>query len=567
MWKLLLLFVVLTPGILFTVPVKKGFRGVSPTILVAAVHALIFVVIVNLFRVSEGFQTTNPLWFLTPWIPIGCIVGFRPSDDGRSCVPDPECPPGTTRNQYGICQGRLIIDCAPGYRQSGDTCVPDPEYLRLNVGNPPPGVSDPYKFVTSETTISCARGYRQSGDTCVPDPEYLRLNVPKPPPGESDIVHGDPRCPPGTMWEQDTCVPYPNDPRLNDNRPPSGVSNERYDIPGIISRINNLIFSLENKSSTVKNTQNKARNSLVYDTRRLHDLQAELNSIQMAISNATAATRDNIANLENQRLAVSSANDKIIAAQRALELDKQQRSLLAGSEQTLNAKLADAMRLLSMDSSKINEDKRYVDLLSGSVKEATIKQSLLVKNRELLLRGSNKGAVANSTNALTEVTNQLRQLIVQLNAGNSRVANDIIMQRLHTLSLSQIKTSLTEINLSIIKTNDAIEIDMRNLETSNNALNVLKNRIAEMQAYLSANTNQNYSLNSRANSINREISDGSSRIASNQKIISDIDSSIAIYQRGIIDARDKLVEAENARRTNSMDVFGYILKWLNTVSG
>lgn len=58
MWKLILLFVVLTPGIAFTAPIKKGFRGVSPTLLVAAIHALIFVVILNFFRVSEGYQDT-----------------------------------------------------------------------------------------------------------------------------------------------------------------------------------------------------------------------------------------------------------------------------------------------------------------------------------------------------------------------------------------------------------------------------------------------------------------------------------------------------------------------------
>ena len=58
MWKLILLFVALTPGIAFTAPVKKAFRGVSPKVLIAAVHALIFIVILNFFRVSEGYQNT-----------------------------------------------------------------------------------------------------------------------------------------------------------------------------------------------------------------------------------------------------------------------------------------------------------------------------------------------------------------------------------------------------------------------------------------------------------------------------------------------------------------------------
>ena len=59
MWTIILLFICLTPGIVFRAPVKKPFQGVSPKILVAVIHALIFVVILNFFKMEEPFQTTG----------------------------------------------------------------------------------------------------------------------------------------------------------------------------------------------------------------------------------------------------------------------------------------------------------------------------------------------------------------------------------------------------------------------------------------------------------------------------------------------------------------------------
>ena len=52
MWKLILLFVVLTPGILFTVP-----RIGKTKLLAVCVHALIFVVLSQWLQISEGFSS------------------------------------------------------------------------------------------------------------------------------------------------------------------------------------------------------------------------------------------------------------------------------------------------------------------------------------------------------------------------------------------------------------------------------------------------------------------------------------------------------------------------------
>jgi hypothetical protein len=57
LWKIVLLFVVLTPGILLTIPPigKKIFGSGKSNFTAACVHAVIFVVLLNLFNV-EGFQ-------------------------------------------------------------------------------------------------------------------------------------------------------------------------------------------------------------------------------------------------------------------------------------------------------------------------------------------------------------------------------------------------------------------------------------------------------------------------------------------------------------------------------
>jgi len=53
MWKLILLFIVLSPGVLFTLP-SKGKK-----LVIACVHAAIFVLIARWLGVSEGFQSIS----------------------------------------------------------------------------------------------------------------------------------------------------------------------------------------------------------------------------------------------------------------------------------------------------------------------------------------------------------------------------------------------------------------------------------------------------------------------------------------------------------------------------
>ena len=68
MWKVILLFVLLSPGVLFTLPPvgKKIWMSGKMSVLSVFVHALLFVLAMRFLKVSEGFQQTGILGTRTP---------------------------------------------------------------------------------------------------------------------------------------------------------------------------------------------------------------------------------------------------------------------------------------------------------------------------------------------------------------------------------------------------------------------------------------------------------------------------------------------------------------------
>lgn len=68
MWKVILLFVLLSPGVLFTLPPvgKKIWMSGKMSVLSVCVHAILFVLAMRFLKVSEGFQQTGILGTRTP---------------------------------------------------------------------------------------------------------------------------------------------------------------------------------------------------------------------------------------------------------------------------------------------------------------------------------------------------------------------------------------------------------------------------------------------------------------------------------------------------------------------
>jgi hypothetical protein len=133
------LFVVLLPGVLFTIPMS----GAKSKVICALVHGVIFAVLLHLFKVRDGFQsptlrgqqdyTANTL--LTPNIS-ACIA-----EPGKYCKPVlTTCPAGyrcaggegATSATAVICESGTF--CPEGASES--TTCPVGSYCPLGVGRP-----------------------------------------------------------------------------------------------------------------------------------------------------------------------------------------------------------------------------------------------------------------------------------------------------------------------------------------------------------------------------------------------------------------------------------------------
>lgn len=99
MWQWILLFIVLTPGVLFTIPPygKKMAGGLSGKVVTAILHGVVFAAAARFFMLcKEGFQDAQE--YRAP-----CSPG-QYSPNG-TCVP---CPPGTAG------EGDDCINCPIG---------------------------------------------------------------------------------------------------------------------------------------------------------------------------------------------------------------------------------------------------------------------------------------------------------------------------------------------------------------------------------------------------------------------------------------------------------------------
>lgn len=93
MWQLIVLFIVLTPGVLFTIPPlgKNLFGVLSGKVLTAILHGILFAAVARFFVLyNEGFQW-HPL-YVSCGNGMGAIYGA--SGWGTQCV---QCPVGSFR--------------------------------------------------------------------------------------------------------------------------------------------------------------------------------------------------------------------------------------------------------------------------------------------------------------------------------------------------------------------------------------------------------------------------------------------------------------------------------------
>ena len=106
LWKIVLLFIVLTPGIVLTLPPvgKKIFGSGKSSFTAACVHAVIFVVLLNLFNI-EAFQDSGDITFEDTGEPCGDTT----CSTSQMCVNDicqPKCG-NTVCSSTQLCIGNI----------------------------------------------------------------------------------------------------------------------------------------------------------------------------------------------------------------------------------------------------------------------------------------------------------------------------------------------------------------------------------------------------------------------------------------------------------------------------
>lgn len=117
MWKLLLLFILLSPGVLITLPPigNKIFRSEKTNLLAVCVHAVLFVIAARFLRIYEGFAApiiTNAnlscrqgTYLSSPTV-IGRTLGF--SSSCIACPSNAYCP----GNKSGYIKPGMKVSCA-----------------------------------------------------------------------------------------------------------------------------------------------------------------------------------------------------------------------------------------------------------------------------------------------------------------------------------------------------------------------------------------------------------------------------------------------------------------------
>jgi hypothetical protein len=113
MWQWILLFIVLTPGVLFTIPPygKKFVKGVSGTVVTAVLHGLLFAAAARFFMLcKEGFQLNEIVQALgDESAVVGGVVPNCPLTQYERPVPTcTSCPAGFS------CNGMTRTACSSG---------------------------------------------------------------------------------------------------------------------------------------------------------------------------------------------------------------------------------------------------------------------------------------------------------------------------------------------------------------------------------------------------------------------------------------------------------------------
>lgn len=148
MWQWILLFIVLTPGVLFTIPPygKKFVKGVSGTVVTAILHGVVFAAAAWFFMLCkegfEGFQNLQGLLGLSSTCPTTQYTV-------PTCTP---CPAGSS------CNGETKTPC------------PSKEVAALGAGVCTPCFAEKVPNSDKSACISCSSGQVPNSDktACIP---------------------------------------------------------------------------------------------------------------------------------------------------------------------------------------------------------------------------------------------------------------------------------------------------------------------------------------------------------------------------------------------------------------
>jgi hypothetical protein len=252
LWKIVLLFVVLTPGVLLTIPPvgKKIFGSGKSSLTAACVHAVIFVVLLNLFNI-EGFQimssqalTSRPISYQAELCrgmkcptTHSCVNGRCNQQCGKGtkgCDHNYVCVNGTCsqicdgkvcRSDQGCVNKQCLTRCAGKICQLNEECV-------KNICTPPPPPPPPPSVGVRCGKVVCGPTQRCLNLRCV-------AKVPGVPCGKLTFCYSPQQCvngkcitPRGTSSTKSLTMGY-GSPESEDptdyspmivNRPSSGSS-------------------------------------------------------------------------------------------------------------------------------------------------------------------------------------------------------------------------------------------------------------------------------------------------------------------------------------------------------
>jgi hypothetical protein len=193
MWQFIILFILLTPGILFTIPLyaKNGFGRVGIKILTAILHGLVFVTAANFFILEgmngEGFQDTTR-----------CGLFGTPSADGNIRI--------YTQYECEAYLGGIWNDNGECTKEGGGTYSYDCRFLNLCGTFGKPSADEKIRIYTQRECEEKLNGVwndngectKKEGGTYSYDCRYLNTTTCEPGTGGDDIFSTSCKvCPPG----------------------------------------------------------------------------------------------------------------------------------------------------------------------------------------------------------------------------------------------------------------------------------------------------------------------------------------------------------------------------------